>query len=298
MLTKAIIQSVNYSTNKCTVRIPLFETSASTEPIFAEALISTPPGLCNNFFEGDVVFVGFEENKINKPIILGKLFRRPDFETEIRGGNVTCGNLKVKSTAQLPLSTTFEIPTVTDGSLNDKKYLGLSSVKALLDTVLTLSENAKDSRNLTSIQTHVRVTPRVYQESIFTETEDSPIEIVLETSQVYSDLSKGALFDKVQDSYFQNIDHSLMHKLRNEYHRLDEEGFITQDERKLIDQLSPIPVKILHLDSGLYSLGSITLALNPPSNIEEPIFIVSVDDKTLWCAPSMAITAFSHYRSY
>ena len=69
MITKAIIQSINPNGTRCVVRMPLFETAANTAPVEAEALVNITPGMFNNLEVNDVVFIAFEENKIDKPII-------------------------------------------------------------------------------------------------------------------------------------------------------------------------------------------------------------------------------------
>ena len=81
MITKAIIQSINAAGNRCVVQMPIFQTAANPNPVTAEALINITPGLFNNLAVGDVVFIAFEENAIEKPIIIGKLFRGYDIES-------------------------------------------------------------------------------------------------------------------------------------------------------------------------------------------------------------------------
>jgi len=113
LITKAIIQSINPAGNRCKVRMPLFETAANHNPIVAEALVNIPPGMFNSFAVGDVVFVAFEENALEKPIILGKLFRGAEIEGNIRGGGGVLDTLKVRSAAAIPSSTLFVFPTAT-----------------------------------------------------------------------------------------------------------------------------------------------------------------------------------------
>lgn len=138
MITKAIVQSINANGTRCIVRMPLFESSASTAPIEAEALISITPGVFNNLSVGDRVFVAFEENAIEKPIIVGKLFRGADIEGHTKGGGAIFNTLKVSSTASLPASTTFAFPAGLQSS-----YVNLTSFKQIADYVKWLESFTK-----------------------------------------------------------------------------------------------------------------------------------------------------------
>jgi hypothetical protein len=99
--------------------MPLFETSAYSAPIEAEALVNITPGIFNNLAVGDRVFIAFEENAIEKPIILGKLFRGADIEGSIRGGGGVFNTLKVNSDATIPSSTLFVFPANAQTSYKD-----------------------------------------------------------------------------------------------------------------------------------------------------------------------------------
>ena len=110
MITKALIQSINQAGNRCIVRMPLFETASNSKPVVAEALVNIAPGVFNNLSVGDVVFVGFEENSLDKPIILGKLFRGATTENNIRGGGGVFDTLKVNTSVNLPAATNFTFP--------------------------------------------------------------------------------------------------------------------------------------------------------------------------------------------
>lgn len=107
MITKAVVQSVNAAGNRCIVRMPLFETASSSNKVEAEALVNIAPGLFNGLTAGDIVFVAFEENALEKPIILGKLFRGSDIEGSIRGGGGVLDTLKVQTAASIPASTLY-----------------------------------------------------------------------------------------------------------------------------------------------------------------------------------------------
>ena len=138
MITKAIIQSINAASNRCIVRMPLFETAANQNPVTAEALINISPGLFNNFEVGDIVFISFEENAIEKPIVIGKLFRGVDIESDIRGGAAILDSLKVRSSATIPSSTLYEFNTNTANNYRD-----LNTPKKVADYIKWLEKYVK-----------------------------------------------------------------------------------------------------------------------------------------------------------
>ena len=80
MITKAIIKSTPaLDGNKYTVYIPILRNANDSESdaIF-EATLAYIPGIYYSFSVDDVVFVSFEDNLYNKPVILGKLFTEKD----------------------------------------------------------------------------------------------------------------------------------------------------------------------------------------------------------------------------
>lgn len=136
MLTKAIIQSIDYTKNMCRVRIPLFENaSRNTNAIEADAQLNIVPGIYNSYKTGDIVFIGFEENKMELPVILGKLFVSTAAEASNLKGTLSGNALSITDTAQLPYSTVFSY----DKSLqNSTLYNDLNTPKKLADSIINL----------------------------------------------------------------------------------------------------------------------------------------------------------------
>jgi hypothetical protein len=118
--------------------MPLFETTASASPVKAEALVSITPGLFNNLVVGDVVFVAFEENALEKPIIIGKLFKGTNDENKVKGGAGVLDTLKVRTAATIPSSTLFEYPEAIS-----KEYQDLKTPKKMADYIKWLEKLTK-----------------------------------------------------------------------------------------------------------------------------------------------------------
>ena len=138
MVTKAIIQNIDYTKNICRVRIPLFEIAArNIDVIEADAQFSVTPGVYNSYKTGDIVFISFEENRMELPVIIGKLFvSAADEFSDIRG-SLSGNALVITETAQLPYSTTFNFDKITN---NDKLYKNLNTPKKLADGIIELQQ--------------------------------------------------------------------------------------------------------------------------------------------------------------
>jgi len=100
MITRAIITSI--FGNKCTVKVPLFANDNSNEiPTISDVVMSIPPGMIGQYAENDVVFLGFEENMLNRPVILGKLYTGSKMDQSI-------------SLQYLPIDTKFNYSNIDD----------------------------------------------------------------------------------------------------------------------------------------------------------------------------------------
>lgn len=103
MVVKGIITAIDILTNKCTVELPIFKTVGSDD-ISAEAIFAIPPGTYNGYDVGDIVIVDFENNKMSKPVILGKLYTNTTAESNSKGA-LLCNSLSVSNSASLPGNT-------------------------------------------------------------------------------------------------------------------------------------------------------------------------------------------------
>lgn len=155
MLTKAIIQNIDYTKNVCRVRIPLFENaSRNVDMIEADAQINIVPGIYNSYKTGDIVFIGFEENKMELPVILGKLFISASDEASSYRGSVSGNSLAITDTAQLPYSTVFNYDKIAQ---NSALYKNLNTPKKLADGILNL-QRSQIHRYQTIIQVSINDT--------------------------------------------------------------------------------------------------------------------------------------------
>ena len=82
MITKGIVEEL-VTPYKIKVRIPVFDSidgakGATPNTQLSVATLCSLPNSKNILAKGDVVFVGFEDNDIGKPVILGHLYRDID----------------------------------------------------------------------------------------------------------------------------------------------------------------------------------------------------------------------------
>ena len=117
MITKGEIIKVNED-NTLDIRIPLFESASGTRNNqILKSTICYDPGNLNGYKVGDIVFVGFENNQIDKPIVIGKLYLGQEKEAS---NHSFANSLKVAENASLPINTTI-------GNLNFNQLKSLFS---------------------------------------------------------------------------------------------------------------------------------------------------------------------------
>lgn len=149
MIVKGLIKTINFSDNSCTVRLPIFETAASQGEVILKAVMLTQPGLYNGYSEGDIVFVDFENDKLNQPIILGKLYLgAAKEEASPVHSSLAVSNLTVTSKATLPIDTqlvledTGNTVAVENGITTYKSLTDI--IKALYKTEASVDKTTKD----------------------------------------------------------------------------------------------------------------------------------------------------------
>lgn len=109
MLAKATILSIpDKSSNKFTIQIPMLNKAGRGDKgTIMEAIMCFTPGNLYGYEPGDVVIVGFEQNLMDKPIILGLMYKK---DHDIKYNNYTYSdNIKVNEygKARLPADTEF-----------------------------------------------------------------------------------------------------------------------------------------------------------------------------------------------
>ena len=75
----------------------------------------------NGLAAGDIVFVAFEENALEKPVIIGKLFTNAGKEGSIKTGHGVFDTLKVNTNATLPATLLFDFPEAVKSDYKDLK---------------------------------------------------------------------------------------------------------------------------------------------------------------------------------
>lgn len=107
MLTQGEIRSIEYESNTCTVRIPIFETVQMDSQVVIPARFAVPPGVFNGYSVGDVVWLGFELEAPEYPVVLGRIYQGVRMDRGKSNGVVQADSLRVTANATLPKNTAF-----------------------------------------------------------------------------------------------------------------------------------------------------------------------------------------------
>ena len=148
MIVKGLIKSIDYSDNSCMVRLPIFETAATKSEVVLKAVLLAQPGMYNGYKEGDVVFVDFENDKLNQPIIIGKLFLGPAKESEAPTA-LSVANLAVSKSATLPIDTKLVLED-SGGAVPVEN--GITSYKSLTDIIKALYKAESSAGQIVQVQ--------------------------------------------------------------------------------------------------------------------------------------------------
>lgn len=94
------ISSSRYSANKYLVELPVFKSPGdlNTQNYIYEANCSTLPGHYDSYNVGDMVYIGFINDSLSTPVILGKIYQGRDDQSR---SYINCQNLKVEGDIQL-----------------------------------------------------------------------------------------------------------------------------------------------------------------------------------------------------
>jgi hypothetical protein len=127
MITKAkVLRTV--SDNTYEVHIPIYDNGSDIYK--ATATVSYTRGIKNPIVLGDIVFVTFENNKINRPVIVGKLFIGDDGKGDLLGDS-----LEIKKAVRLPNNTIISSRLGEDISLRDYELVRRASLDYLENAI-------------------------------------------------------------------------------------------------------------------------------------------------------------------
>lgn len=211
MLTRGIIQKIDYNTNLCTVRLPLFETANTQQEITSTSTIAIPPGVFNGYKPGDVVVVGFNSGEIGDPVIIGKLYVGSQKEAGCVGGAINCQELAVTNRATLPATTMLsydkdstiiknaEITGATYNSINDI----ISGLLALRQTVIN-NQTKSTTNNFTKNENVIGNwldNKQLYQQTIYYTKGQTKISLSnIDFDTIWIDLGQSFYIDNINGS--------------------------------------------------------------------------------------------------
>jgi hypothetical protein len=153
MIVKGILKTINYNDNSCTVRIPLFEGAATAGEVVLDAIFLSQPGTYNGYNEGDIVFVDFENDSLDSPIILGKVFLGAAVEkASAKKSGMSIASLEVSSNASLPIDTKLTSNSSSSIANVDK---GINSYKSIVDIIKALHSTETNIEKLDKQSTEV-----------------------------------------------------------------------------------------------------------------------------------------------
>ena len=141
MVTKGILQTIDFNGNTCTVRLPYFETASISDPIVLNATFMMVPGVYNGYKPNDVVLVAFEDGQINNPVVIGKLFLGTNNESSEPRGAIDVANLKVGQDATIPVDT--KLTYAGDDKNRAAVAKDLSTYKTVADIIKSIQNHSE-----------------------------------------------------------------------------------------------------------------------------------------------------------
>lgn len=133
MVTKGIIQSIDYLGNTCTVHIPLFENAANVQQNIVEATFTNTPGIYNGYKENDIVWVAFEDGRFEAPVVIGKLYLGASEEQKEGRGAINCDSFAATSNLSIPITTKLVFNGGGQGDTTVDTDTSLSTYKTIAD---------------------------------------------------------------------------------------------------------------------------------------------------------------------
>ena len=118
MITLAEIKEININTNLCKIRVPILEPVGNKKEVTMWATMILPPGIHAGYEVSDVVFVSFADNSLNRPVVLGQLYRGnqgtaidnigSSSDKIDKATSFSCIDLDATGTVTIPDTTTFD----------------------------------------------------------------------------------------------------------------------------------------------------------------------------------------------
>ncbi len=149
MILKAQIVSIDYNTGSCQVHIPQFDIASSTTASILSAQFCEPPGVYKGYNVSDLVWVAFEKNLIDEPVVIGHL-GVPTMVDSAKGGALLGQTLDIQTRAQLPKETFIKTAESDYDSLVKiiNKVKGLEEITKAAGDLPTLLESYQNTLNL------------------------------------------------------------------------------------------------------------------------------------------------------
>ena len=135
MIVKGIIKTIDFKGNTCTVRIPVLENSANGAEVVIPAVFSMIPGLYNGYKVDDVVFVAFENDQLNSPVVISKLYLGADTESKNPRGAINADSFKATNPITIPVSTKLTLDNDPNKLNTAKVKNGLADFKSISDII-------------------------------------------------------------------------------------------------------------------------------------------------------------------